>query len=82
MKYRIVLSLPFNILLVHRVDFTDSKAAWTYQQEHYPAFPGLEVWPQEHVTAWKGLTVIFPVGILNPTFRMQNSQFREQMFRS
>ena len=61
MKYQIVLLLPFSILLVHRTLFQDDLSARAYQKKHYATFPGLEVWPLERTTAWRGLSVVFPI---------------------
>ena len=62
MTYRLVLSLPFNILLVHYADFPDGATALAFQQEHYPSFSGLEVWSKNCVSSWQGLPIIFPIG--------------------
>ena len=58
--YRLVLTLPFNILLVHSWSFETHEEAWHFKLQHYPLF-SLEVWSTTEVSTWKGSVVYFPI---------------------
>jgi len=60
--YRLVIQLPFKILLVHRQGFFWKDAAIRYQKEHYSLFPGIEVWTQREVDDFRGRLLSFPCG--------------------
>ncbi len=60
--FRIVLHLPFGLLLVHRRSFYDVGAARTFRYQTYSAFPALEIWKQWEIDAFKGKKINFPFG--------------------
>ncbi len=60
--FRIVLHLPFGLLLVHRKAFFHAALASTFRSQTYPAFPGLEIWRQWQVDEFKGKKINFPLG--------------------
>jgi hypothetical protein len=60
--YRLVIHLPFKILLVHRQGFYLQDAANHYQKEHYGLFPGIAVWTQREIDEFRGRTLPFPYG--------------------
>jgi len=60
--YRLVIQLPFKLLLVHRQGFYWKDAANSYQKEHYGLFPGMEVWTQREVDDFRGRRLPFPYG--------------------
>ncbi len=60
--FRIVLHLPFGLLLVHREAFFNAALASAFRSQIYPAFPGLEIWKQWQVDEFKGKKINFPFG--------------------
>ncbi len=60
--FRIVLHLPFGLLLVHRRGFYNAPSASAFRSQTYPSFPGLEIWKQWEIDAYKGKKINFPFG--------------------
>jgi hypothetical protein len=60
--YRLVVHLPFNILLVHRQGFYWEAAAVRYQKEHFGLLPGIAIWTQREIDEFHGRQLPFPVG--------------------
>jgi len=60
--YRLVIQLPFRILLVHRQGFFWEEAALRYQKEHYGNFPAIEIWTPREVDDFRGRLLSFPYG--------------------
>ncbi len=60
--FRIVLHLPFGLLLVHRRSFYDATLARNFRSQTYSSFPGLEIWKQWQVDEFKGKKIHFPFG--------------------
>ncbi len=60
--FRLVIPLPFNLILVHKRAFQDRDAAYAYMDEHYEPFPCVEVWRTVDVCAWPGTIINFPFG--------------------
>jgi hypothetical protein len=58
--YRLVIHLPFKILLVHRQGFFWKDAATRFHKEHYSILPGIEVWTQREVDDFGGRHFPFP----------------------
>jgi len=60
--YRLVIQLPFKILLVHRQGFFWEDAAIRFQKERYGFFPGVVIWTQREVDEFHGRLLPFPYG--------------------
>jgi hypothetical protein len=58
--FRLVIVLPFNILLIHRHHFFSVESANAYIKENYSAFPAMEVWTQRKIEQHKGSSAVFP----------------------
>ena len=58
--FRIAISLPFHMLLVHKKPFKTEDAARRYIRRHYKNFPAFMVCTRDFVASWKGNTFQFP----------------------
>lgn len=55
-QYRVVLKLPFSVMLVNKTKFESLEDAQTLIEQSYPQFPAFEVATQDDVDDWKGTT--------------------------
>ena len=60
MSYRLVLELPFRMLLLHRAHFKSPVTAMRYRKRRYPSIP-LDVWKQPQVDKWPGRRFDIPI---------------------
>ncbi len=60
MSYRLVLELPFRVLLMHRAHFKSPMTAMHYRKRRFPTIP-LDVCEQSQVDEWPGHTFVIPI---------------------
>lgn len=58
--YRLVVDLPFGLMLVHKKFFSSVECAEGYRTIHYKKYPGMKVWDQQEVKACKARIITFP----------------------
>jgi len=62
--YRLVVDLPFGIMLVHKKVFFCAEAAQVYKDQTYSKYPGLRVWTQTEVDLCRSRAISFPFKVL------------------